>query len=191
MSALTQQLEQLKKQQQEIEERIRKEEENKQKLKNESSINTIERLETLVQPLTDELDRKGTILYCDTYNIKHISLQTKKIEKSKREELESKNNNYNRYLFEAERIKNGDMHKERILNERIRNARISGRDESEIDSNIILPKDMQDELDKLVILPPQKNKQLLEEEIYTTIIGIFKKQQQEIAELREKLKTVK
>ena len=184
MSALTQQLEQLKQQQQELEERIRKEEEIKQKLENESSI---ERLETLVQPLTDELDRKGTILYCDTYNIKHISLQTKKIEKSKREELESKNNNYNRYLFEAERIKNGDMHKERILNERIRNARISGRDESEIDSNIILPKDMQDELDKLVILPPQKNKKLLEEEIYTTIIAIFKKQQQEISELREKL----
>ena len=34
---------------------------------------------------------------------------------------------------------------------------------------------------------PQKNKQLLEEEIYTTIISIFKKQQKEIAELREKL----
>ena len=187
MASLTQQLEQLKKQQQEIEERIKKEKEDKQKLENESSINTIERLETLVQPLTDELDRKGTILYCDTYNITHISLQRKKIEKSKREELESKNNNYNRYLFEAERIKNGDMHKERILNERRRNARRSGRDESKVDSNIILPKNMQDELDKLVILPPQKNKQLLEEEIYTTIISIFKKQQQEISELREKL----
>ena len=185
MSALTQQLEQLKKQQQELEERIQKE--TKQKLENESSINTIERLETLVQPLTDELDRKGTIMYCDNYNINHISLQYKIIEKSKREELELKNNDYNRYLLEAERIKNGDMHKERILNERRRNARRSGRDESKIDSNIILPKNIQDELDKLVILPPQKNKQLLEEEIYTTIISIFKKQQQEIYELREKL----
>ena len=57
MASLTQQLEQLKKQQQEIEERIKKEREDKQKLENESSINTIERLETLVQPLTDELDR--------------------------------------------------------------------------------------------------------------------------------------
>lgn len=184
MSALTEQLEQLKKQQADLEERIKKEEENKQKLENESSI---QRLETLVQPLTDELDRKGTILYCDTYNIGHISLKTKKIEKSKREELESKNNDYNRYLLEAERIKNGDMHKERILRERIRNARSSGRDESKIDSNIILPKDMQHELDKLVILPPQKNKQLLEEEIYTTIISIFKKQEERIIALEEKI----
>ena len=55
MSALTQQLEQLKKQQQELEERIKKEEENKQKLENESSI---ERLETLVQPLTKMLERR-------------------------------------------------------------------------------------------------------------------------------------
>ena len=177
MSALTQQLEQLKQQQQELEERIKKE--TKQKLENESSI---ERLEALVQPLTEVLDRKGNILYCDNYNINHISLQTKKIEKSKREE-ESKNNDYNRYLLEAERIKNGDMHKERILNERIRNARRSGRDESEIDSKIILPKNIQDELDKLVILPPQKNKQLLEEEIYTTIISILKKQEKKIDEI--------
>ena len=136
-----------------------------------------------------KVDRKGNILYCDNYNINHILVQTKKIEKSKRE-LESKNNDYNRYLLQAERIKNGDMHKERILNERILNARRSGRDESEIDSKIILPKNIQDELDKLVILPPQKNKQLLEEEIYTTIISIFKKQQQEISELQKKINKI-
>ena len=53
MSALTQQLEQLKKQQADLEERIKKEEETK--LKNESSI---ERLEALVQPLTDKLERR-------------------------------------------------------------------------------------------------------------------------------------
>ena len=186
MSTLTQQMEQLKKQQADLEERIKKEEETKKKLENESCI---ERLEALVQPLTEVLDRKGNILYCDNYNIKHISVQTKKIEKSKRE-LESKNNDYNRYLLQAERIKNGDMHKERILNERIQNARRSGRDESEIDSKIILPKNIQDELDKLVILPPQKNKQLLEEEIYTTIISIFKKQQQEISELQKKINKI-
>ena len=186
MSTLTQQMEQLKKQQADLEERIKKEEETKKKLENESSI---ERLEALVQPLTEVLDRKGNILYCDNYNINHILVQTKKIEKSKRE-LESKNNDYNRYLLQAERIKNGDMHKERILNERIRNARRSGRDESEIDSKIILPKNIQDELDKLVILPPQKNKQLLEEEIYTTIISIFKKQQQEISELQKKINKI-
>ena len=181
MSTLTQQMEQLKKQQADLEVRIKKEEETKKNLEDESCI---ERLEALVQPLTEVLDRKGNILYCDNYNINHISVQTKKIEKSKRE-LESKNNDYNRYLLQAERIKNGDMHKERILNERILNARRSGRDESEIDSKIILPKNIQDELDKLVILPPQKNKQLLEEEIYTTIISIFKKQQQEICYLHK------
>ena len=55
MSALIQQLEQLKQQQQELEERIQKEKESKQKLENESSI---ERLEALVQPLTDKLERR-------------------------------------------------------------------------------------------------------------------------------------
>jgi len=33
--------------------------------------------------------------------------------------------------------------------------------------------------------PPQKNRQLLEEEIYTTIISILKKQQQEICYLHK------
>ena len=34
--------------------------------------------------------------------------------------------------------------------------------------------------------PPQKNKQLLEEEIYTTIISILKKQEERITALEEK-----
>ena len=55
MTSLRQQMEQLKQQQQELEERIKKEEETKQKLENESSI---DRLEALVQPLTDVLERK-------------------------------------------------------------------------------------------------------------------------------------
>ena len=53
MSALTQQLEQLKTQQEELEKRIQDEAETKKKLNNEASI---ERLEALVQPITETLD---------------------------------------------------------------------------------------------------------------------------------------
>tara|TARA_A100001015_G_scaffold267796_1_gene318133 strand:+ start:129 stop:542 length:414 start_codon:yes stop_codon:yes gene_type:complete len=137
MSALTQQLEQLKKQQQELEERIQKEKETKQKLENESSI---ERLEALVQPLTDVLERKefnGTSGNIPLWG------------KTKREQH---NIQYN--------IEMQEYNKRLIRN----------------DNRYYLP---------------QKNKQLLEEEIYTTILSILKKQQKEITELREKLKKVK
>ncbi len=36
-------------------------------------------------------------------------------------------------------------------------------------------------------IPPEKHKELVEEEIYTTIIGILKKQEQEIQDLKQKL----
>ncbi len=133
MSALTQQLEQLKKQQQELEERIQKEKETKKKLEDESSI---ERLEALVQPLTDVLDRK---------EFNGVSGNIHLWGKTKREQ------NTNQYNIEMQ-----EYNKRLIRN----------------DNRYYLP---------------QKNKQLLEEEIYTTIISIFKKQQKEIAELREKL----
>jgi hypothetical protein len=60
MSALTDQLQQLKKQQAELEKRIQEEAENKKKLNNEASI---ERLEALVEPITkilDKMDLYGT-----------------------------------------------------------------------------------------------------------------------------------
>lgn len=53
MAALVQQLEQLKKQQEELEKRIQEEAETKKKLNKEASI---ERLEALVQPITETLD---------------------------------------------------------------------------------------------------------------------------------------
>ena len=53
MSALTTQLEQLKKQQEELEKRIQEEKETKKKLNNDASI---ERLEALVEPITETLD---------------------------------------------------------------------------------------------------------------------------------------
>ena len=36
-------------------------------------------------------------------------------------------------------------------------------------------------------VPPIKNEKLVKEEIYTTIIGILKKQEQEIQDLKQKL----
>jgi hypothetical protein len=138
MSALTQQLEQLKKQQCDLEERIKKEEETKQKLENESSI---ERLEALVQPLTDMLEQKRERGYDGNVPIWEKSVRELKLEQHKQ-----KMQQYN----------------DRLIREppTLRNPR----------------------------LPPQKNKKLLEEEIYTTIISIFKKQEERIRVLEEKIK---
>jgi len=132
MSALTQQLEQLKKQQQELEDRIQKEEE--QKLENESSI---ERLEALVQPLTYVLERKefnGTSGNIPIWG------------KTKREQRQEQH-----------------KHAMQQYNERlIREPRPNSN-------------------------PPQKNKELLEEEIYTTIISILKTQEKKIEEISSKV----
>lgn len=127
MTSLTQQLDQLKKQQTDLEERIKKEEETKQKLENESSI---ERLEALVQPLTDVLERGR--MWGKSEREKH-TLHYK-------HEMQQYND---RLIREFRPIHNPHT-------------------------------------------PPQKNKQLLEEEIYTTIISILKKQEQRITALEEK-----
>ena len=131
MSALTQQLEQLKKQQADLEERIKKEEETKQKLKNESSI---ERLEALVQPLTDVLERK------DNHGTQIHPQWGKTIREQHNIQYNIDMQRFNKCLAPFNK-----------------------------DSN-----------------PPQKNKQLLEEEIYTTIISILKKQEERITALEEK-----
>ena len=55
MSTLEQQLEFLKMQQHELEERIKKEKENKEKLKKEASI---EKLDAMVKPFTEYFDYK-------------------------------------------------------------------------------------------------------------------------------------
>ena len=137
MSALTQQLEQLKKQQADLEERIKPEEETKKKLENESSI---ERLEALVQPLTDMLERReGNGMHGN------VPIWGKSSREHMLEDHNRKMQQYNDCLIREPR-------------------------------HIHNPHN-----------PPKKNEQLLEEEIYTTIISIFKKQQQEISELREKL----
>lgn len=172
MTSLTQKLEQLKKQQEELEKKIQDDKEMK-KLEKQS---TIEYLEELVKPLTEELDIKGKILYGDCYTIQHVSVNTKEIEISKREELQNNNNNnYERYLLEAKKIKEGYNYKEKRLN-----------------PNYVFPKKIQDKLDELVIHPrPPMNKELLTEEIYVTLIGILKKQNERIKELENILKKKK
>ena len=139
MSALTQQLEQLKKQQADLEERIKKEEENKQKLENESSI---ERLEALVQPLTDVLERRS---YQGTNG--NTPIYGKSVREQHTEKYEYEMQNYNNRL--------------------IRNPPTISN--------------------KYNYCEPQKHKGLLEEEIYTTIISIFKKQEERIMALEEKI----
>lgn len=142
MTSLTQQqFEQLKQQQTRLEERIKKEEETKQKLENESSINTIERLEALVQPLTDMLERKSHHGFSGNTPIYGKSARELKLEQHK-QEMQNYNN---RLIREPPTIFN-----------------------------------------KYNYCEPQKNKQLLEEEIYTTIISILKKQEQRITALEEK-----
>ena len=163
MAALAQQLEQLKLQQEELQKRIQEEEEQK-RLEQQS---TMEHLEELVKPLTEEMDIKGKILHCNHYNLEHISVNMKEIKISKREQLQVNNNNYERYLLEAAEIKNGMRYKERRRN-----------------PNCVLPKETQAALDELIILPrPPMNKELLTEEIYVTLIGILKKQDEKIENL--------
>ena len=127
MSALTTQLEQLKKQQEELEKRIQEEAETKKKLNNDASI---ERLEALVEPITETLNyiRKGN---CNNQQRKQYNMQ-----------YELALQNYNREIIQ--------------------------RPNSEH-------------------FTPRKNDVLEKEEIYITIIGILKKQDERIKELEAKL----
>ena len=65
MAALAQKIEQLKLQQEELEKKIQEEEERKKKLNNEASI---ERLEELVQPITEFLDKQRNHLNQNNHN---------------------------------------------------------------------------------------------------------------------------
>ena len=125
MTTLTQQLELLKKQQEELEKRIQEEKNTRRKLNNEASI---ERLEALVEPITRQLD----------YDRQRLS---------KRKELiiqfESCMDRYNNAITNFPHGNHG--------------------------------------------LPPKKVNALEKEEIYVTLIGILKKQDERIKELENKL----
>ena len=169
MTTLADELELLKKKQEELEKRIQDEKEQK-RLEQQS---TIKHLEELVKPLTDEMDIKGKILNYTAKgsSLNDIQIRIKEINISKREQLQVTNNNYDKYLLKAAEIKNGMNYKERRL-----------------DPNCVLPKEIQDQLDEFVFLPcPPMNKELLTEEIYVTLIGILKKQDERIKELEKKM----
>ena len=76
MSALTTQLEQLKIQQEELEKRIQEEAETKKKLNNEASI---ERLEALVEPITEILNYIEHGTSADSYRYQNIQHHEKEM----------------------------------------------------------------------------------------------------------------
>ena len=128
MSALTTQLEQLKIQQEELEKRIQEEAETKKKLNNEASI---ERLEALVEPITEILNyiEHGTPSPSHSYRYQNIQHHEKEMT-----------------VYNSEIIRRPD-----------RTHRV-----------------------------PQKNMILSNEEIYITLIGILKKQDERIKILESK-----
>ena len=137
MSALAIQLQQLKKQQEELEKRIQEEEETNKKLNNDASI---ERLEALVEPLTNQLDKRHS---------SGMNGCVPRWEKSARVNIQE------RYEYELQQY-NMDL--------------------------LISPPALHERR-----LPPQKREELWKEEIYTTIISIFKKQEERIKILEGKL----
>lgn len=137
MAALTTQLEQLKKQQEELEKRIQEEEETNKKLNNDASI---ERLEVLVKPLTNRLDHRRS---CGMNG--GVPMWEKSARMDCQKQYENELHLYNLKLLTQ-------------------------------------PPDLRE-----CRLPPQKRKDLWKEEIYTTIISIFKKQDERIKILESKL----
>ena len=125
MTTLTQQLELLKEQQEELEKRIQEEKEHKKKLNNEASI---ERLEALVEPITRRLDYdKHDISKRKEYTIQY----------------ECSLNNYNTAVTNYPNGRHG--------------------------------------------FAPMKRAELEKEEIYVTLIGILRKQDERIKELEKKM----
>jgi hypothetical protein len=154
-TSLQEQLKNVEKQKEELEKRIQEEKEQKRVEKQ----STIEHLEGLVKPLTEELDLEGDFVLS-------LGLNTQQIRKSKRKRFQMENNAYDKYLLQAKEVKDGTRFKRQC----------------NIDS---VPKSIQKNLDKTVIVPRyyNKNKDLLQEEIYVTLIGILKKQDERIKTL--------
>ena len=138
MSNLIFQLKKLNEQREKLEKRISEEKIRNEKLNNNASI---ERLETLIEPLTNRLSHRA---------IRYFSNNNPVYGKSQRENLEEQ--------FKIEMTK----YNEKIYNE---------------PNNHLVTNS----------LPPRKNKTLEEEEIFVTIIGILKKQQEEIEYLKKEL----
>jgi hypothetical protein len=153
MESLTTQLEQLKKQQEELEKRIQDEEERKKSLINDASI---DKFEALVEPITEFLDKQRN----------HLNQTTKRAT----ETYDNQNRIFcadgwqPRQEFESSSIR------QKFENENIQKTFIE-------DMNIAYAVE-EEGRDVVTILE--------REEIYVTLIGILKKQDQRIKELEKR-----
>ena len=153
MESLTTQLEQLKKQQEELEKRIQDEEERKKSLINDASI---DKFEALVEPITEFLDKQRN----------HLNQTTKRAT----ETYDNQNRIFcadgwqPRQEFESSSIR------QKFENENIQKTFIE-------DMNIAYA--IEEEGRDVVTI-------LEREEIYVTLIGILKKQDQRIKELEKR-----
>ena len=157
MSLLTQELERLNEEKRNLEKRIEEEKQKKIKLKKQS----IQYLEELIQPLTNEMDAVGIIIASPVYKRRtstecNVTLTNGDMKRSFRD-TQTEIYNDNLELFKRNKQQ---------IEERINKRQMKGN---------------------YVFIPPRKAKPLVEEEIFTTIIEILKKQQQEIQDLKQQL----
>ena len=154
MATLAQQLEQLKLQQEELEKKIQEEEERKKKLNNEASI---KRLESLVEPITEFLDKQRNHLNqttknpCETYD------------------------NQNR-VFCADGWQLRPKLESSSIRQKFENENIQ---ETFIEDMDIAYTVKEEGLNTVTILEREK--------IYVTLIGILKKQDEKITKLAESI----
>jgi len=118
---------------------------------------SIRYLEELIKPLTNRLDVTGTVVLTNNNRTERIYFEDGKDIKKSFRDTQTE-------------IYNDDLKSFKTRKQQI---------EERINK-------MQDKRN-YVFIPPRKAKPLVEEEIYTTIIGILKKQEQEIQDLKQKL----
>ena len=154
MSALTTKLEQLKKQQEELEKRIQQEAETTKKLNNAASI---ERLEALVEPITEFLDKQRN----------HLNQTTRR--------AGATYDNQNR-IFCADGWQPRQEFESSSIRQKFENENIQ---ETFIEDMDIAYTVKEEGLNIVTILE--------REEIYVTLIGILKKQDERIKNLESQL----
>ena len=155
MSTIQEQLKNIEKQKEELEKRIQDENKRKQKIKRES----IHYLEQLVQPIIDRLDATGHIILCDNRSDRQSRKNFESSNHLKKSTRKQCNEEYETMLFQFNRRKNE-------IQERLK--RMYNKEE----------------IDKYVFIPPRKKYiEVEQEEIYLTLIGILKKQDERIKTL--------
>jgi len=118
---------------------------------------SIRYLEELIKPLTNRLDVTGTVVLTNNNRTERIYFEDGKDIKKSFRDTQTE-------------IYNDDLKSFKTRKQQI---------EERINK-------MQDKRN-YVFIPPRKNEELVKEEIFTTIIGILKKQEQEIQDLKQKL----